>query len=132
SQKPVDLNAEKDIASQDEEEPATSEPDVSEQEEPEQTTPPKDNRNYIDGQELPSTPTYINGVLIANKQYPLPKDYAPGVSEEAKKAFDKMAAEASLEGYQLTACSTYRSFEYQTGLYERYVEKVGAEEAVRY
>lgn len=87
---------------------------------------------YIEGQKLPSEPTYIKDVLIASKKYPLPSTYAPGESEEARDAFEELAAEALLDGFKLTAFSTYRSFDYQTGLYQRYVDKDGEAEADRY
>ena len=87
---------------------------------------------YIEGQKLPSEPTYIKDVLIASKKYPLPSTYAPGESEEAREAFEELAAEALLDGFKLTAFSTYRSFDYQTGLYQRYVDKDGEAEADRY
>ena len=74
----------------------------------------------------------INGVLIASKQYPLPKRLHPGESEEARDAFNEMAAEAALEGINITAFSTYRSFDYQTRLYQRYVDSDGQEAADRY
>lgn len=100
----------------------------AEKEEPEQL----DDGGYIEGQQLPEDPTYMKGILIANKKYPLPSTFAPGESKEAREAFNKMAAEAKLVGFQLTAFSTYRSFEYQTTLYEGYVERDGKEAADRY
>lgn len=87
---------------------------------------------YIEGQKLPDEPTYINGILIANKKYPLPSKYAPGESKTAREAFDEMAAEAMLSGFNLTAFSTYRSYEYQVSLYDRYVKRDGVEAADRY
>lgn len=66
---------------------------------------------YEPNQALPLTPTIIEGILIANKHYPLPSTYAPGESKEAKDAFNKMAAAAKLDGFELVAFSTYRSFE---------------------
>lgn len=87
---------------------------------------------YIEGQELPTEPTYIDGILIANKKFPLPSTFAPGESKEARAAFEEMAAAALLEDYSLIAFSTYRSFDYQTDLYNRYVERDGIEEADRY
>lgn len=87
---------------------------------------------YIEGQVLPSEPTYIKDVLIASKKYPLPSTFAPGESEEARAAFEELAAAASLEGFGLTAFSTYRSFERQTVLYQGYVERDGEEAADRY
>lgn len=87
---------------------------------------------YIEGQKLPKEPTYIDGVLIANKKYPLPKDYAPGEDAETRKAFEKMAADAKKAGFELTAFSTYRSYEYQETLYSNYVAKDGKANADRY
>lgn len=87
---------------------------------------------YIEGQELPEEPTFIDNILLANKKHPLPSTYAPGENKDARDAFEKMAAAALLEDYHLHAFSTYRSFEYQTSLYERYVERDGVEEADRY
>lgn len=92
----------------------------------------KDKTNYIKGQKLPTTPTFVKEVLIVNKQYPLPETYKPGENREARLAFDNMAAEALLDGFNLHAFSTYRSFDRQTELYERYVERDGIEEADRY
>ncbi len=70
--------------------------------------------------------------MIANKKYPLPKDYNPGEDVEARVAFGEMAAAARKAGYELTAFSTFRSFDYQTSLYNRYVERDGKANADRY
>lgn len=105
------------------------------EEKPEVTTKPPATPNksgYIEGQTLPDKPTIINGILIANKVYPLPSTYAPGESKEARAAFEEMAAEAKLSGINLTAFSTYRSYDYQVTLYDRYVKKDGVEAADRY
>lgn len=87
---------------------------------------------YIEGRELPAEPTYIDGILLANKKYPLPSSFAPGESPEAREAFEEMAAEALLEGFDLDAFSTFRTFERQQELYDRYVERDGVEAADRY
>ena len=87
---------------------------------------------YIEGQKLPDKPKYVNGIIIANKTFPLPSTYAPGESKEARVAFDEMAAEALLSDIKLTAFSTYRAYDYQVGLYDRYVKKDGVEAADRY
>ncbi|WP_438313301.1 M15 family metallopeptidase [Sporosarcina sp. FA9] len=108
------------------------EPVISDDDEDPEPSPVVDGGGYIEGQELPLQPTYIKNVLIANKTYPLPATFAPGESKEAREMFDKMAAEAALSGYKLTAFSTYRSFEYQTGLYKRYADKEGPEKADQY
>ncbi|MFJ7827203.1 D-alanyl-D-alanine carboxypeptidase family protein [Psychrobacillus sp. NPDC096623] len=87
---------------------------------------------YIGNELLPQEPTVVEGLVIASKKYPLPADYAPGESEEARAAFQEMAAEATLSGYELIAFSTYRSFDYQTKLYDRYVSNDGQAAADRY
>lgn len=100
--------------------------------EPVETEVNLDNGGYIEGQQLPVKPTYIKNVLIANKKYPLPSTFAPGEDQEARAAFEELAAQAVIDGFKLKAFSTYRSFEYQTDLYARYVDRDGIEEADRY
>lgn len=87
---------------------------------------------YIEGQKLPEKPTFVKGQLIANKKYPLPKNFAPGESKAARADFNKMIVVARRSGIQLTAISTYRSFDYQTTLYNRYVKRDGKNVADRY
>lgn len=77
-------------------------------------------------------PTYIQGVLIVNKKYPLPANYAPGESWEARQAFNKMADAAKQDGIGLQAFSTYRSYAVQKQLYDRYVARDGQAAADRY
>lgn len=77
-------------------------------------------------------PTYIDGVLIANKKYPLPKDFNPGEDPEARTALDQMAADAKKAGFEIVAFSGYRSYEYQTQLYTNYANRDGKEAADRY
>ena len=93
---------------------------------------PSNPTGYIKGQELPKEPKLVHGVLLANKRYPLPEDYAPGESEEAREAFNELAASAVTSGISLQAFSTYRSYDYQVTLYNRYVERDGQEAADRY
>lgn len=45
--------------------------------------------------------TFVDGILIVNKTYSLPSDYAPGVSTIAQNAFDEMAAAAAEDGITL-------------------------------
>jgi zinc D-Ala-D-Ala carboxypeptidase len=87
---------------------------------------------YVEGLELPAEPTYISGILLANKKYPLPADFAPGENPDAREAFEEMAAAAFVEGFDLDAFSTFRTYERQQELYDRYVERDGAEAADRY
>lgn len=92
----------------------------------------EDATKYDENQELPEEPTYIDGILIANKQHPLPSTFDPGEDPNAREAFGELAAAASLEGYQLTAFSTYRTYDRQVELYDNYVARDGVEEADRY
>nr|WP_106781610.1 M15 family metallopeptidase [Lysinibacillus timonensis] len=92
----------------------------------------KEENGYIVGQKLPSEPTYIDGILIANKKYPLPKNFNPGEDVEARVAYEEMAVAASKAGIQLTAFSTFRSYDYQQTLYNRYVQRDGKDNADRY
>ena len=77
-------------------------------------------------------PTFVKGVLIANKQHPLPATYAPGENEEAKEAFFAMRTAGDTEGFDLVAFSTYRSYDYQDELYHRYVDQHSQAEADRF
>ena len=77
-------------------------------------------------------PTYIDGILIANKKYPLPQDFNPGENAEARAAFEQMATDAKALGFDLVAFSGFRSYEYQTTLYNNYVNRDGKEAADRY
>ena len=109
--------------------------DEVEQKVPDVAEEPKvqpDKNGYIPNQTLPSEPTYINGILLANKKYPLPSTYAPDVDPEAKSALDTMLASAEKDGFNLIAFSGYRSFEYQTTLYNNYVKRDGVDAADRY
>ena len=87
---------------------------------------------YIVGQQPATEPTYVQGVLIVNKKYPLPPSYNKGEDPKAKAAFEKMAAAAKNEGFELVAFSGFRSYEYQQTLYDRYVSRDGKDAADRY
>lgn len=76
--------------------------------------------------------TYVDGILIANKSYPLPADYNPGTNPEAKAALDKMFAAAAQDGYKLWIRSGFRSYTTQKNLYQNYVKRDGATAADRY
>lgn len=79
------------------------------------------------------SPLYIDDVLIVNKEFRLPKTYTGSeLASEAKEQFNKMAEDARSEGFNLTAFSTYRSFERQEQLYSSYVARDGQEAADRY
>ena len=71
--------------------------------------------------------TFVDGILIVNKTYSLPSDYAPGVSTVAQKAFDEMAA--AQDGITLFVNSSYRSYQDQESLYNSYAAERGTEAA---
>ncbi|MFD1863711.1 M15 family metallopeptidase [Planococcus chinensis] len=93
---------------------------------------PADATQYPPNITLPQKPTFIKGILLANKHYPLPQNYAPGESKEARAAFESMKQAAKAEGINLHAFSTYREFARQKVLYEGYVAKDGQQAADRY
>lgn len=111
------------------EEPPMEEPVV---EEPAEEVDRSGAKGYVGNETLPAEPTYVDGILIASKRYPLPSTFAPGESAEAREAFEALAAEAKLSDYELVAFSTYRSFDYQQQLYDRYVSNDGVDAADRY
>ncbi|WP_336635530.1 D-alanyl-D-alanine carboxypeptidase family protein [Lysinibacillus fusiformis] len=102
---------------------------------PETTEKPEqqpDENGYLPNQTLPTEPTYIKGILLANKIYPLPSSFTPEENPEARQALNQMLEAAKQQGFDLVAFSGYRSFEYQTTLYNNYVNRDGQAAADRY
>jgi D-alanyl-D-alanine carboxypeptidase family len=72
-------------------------------------------------------------IVIANKHYPLSKDYNPGENPTAKAELLKLIAAMQEAGFPISAhYSGFRSYETQTQLYQDYVNKDGKAEADRY
>ena len=87
----------------------------------------KEEKNKI---EVKDGITYVNGILIANKTYSLPKDYDPGkINDEALKAYEEMRAAAAKDNITLWIQSGYRSYKTQEELYNNYVKNNGKEKA---
>lgn len=76
--------------------------------------------------------TYVGGILIANKTYSLPSDYAPGVDSTAQAALNKMTAAAGNDGINLNVISGYRSYSTQEQIYNDYVKRDGKAAADTY
>ena len=77
--------------------------------------------------------TYIDGILIANKTYPLPSTYKPGgLTATTNEAFKKMQAAAKLDGINLVIKSGYRSYATQKSTYNYYVSRDGKTKADTY
>jgi len=85
--------------------------------------------------------------ILVNKYYYLSKDYVPLSLETistkyalsnmklvsyAKDAFEEMAKDAQKEKLKIVAMSTYRSYDYQVNLYNKYVKSDGKEKADTY
>ena len=78
-------------------------------------------------------PTYINGVLIANKTYALPASYNPGgLTAETQAAWKKMQQAAWNDGINLWIASGFRSYAQQKTLYDNYVARDGKAAADTY
>lgn len=104
--------------------PETTKPASSETSEPQYNGTHK--KEVIDGI------TYFDGVMIANKTYTLPRSYDPGVQPEAMDAFYDMQAAAASEGISLWILSSYRSYDDQEVIYNRYVAQDGRDAADTY
>lgn len=92
----------------------------------------RDAGGYIINQKTPEKEHYVKGILIANKIYPMPQNFAPGESKEARKAFEQLNKAAKKAGYTFDAFSTYRSYDRQKVLYDGYVKRDGKEAADTY
>lgn len=76
--------------------------------------------------------TYINGILIANKTYPLPSTYGNGLTNDTKNAFNQMKADAAVVGLNIYISSGYRSYYDQRYIYNNYVANDGKVNADTY
>ncbi len=77
--------------------------------------------------------TYIQGILIANKTYALPKEYNPGaMTPETKAAFDELVRDASAAGLSMKSVSDFRSYDTQAQLYQNYCNRDGQAAADTY
>ena len=91
----------------------------------------KNNDTNANNQQTTFEPTYINGILIVNKQYGVPRDFG-GHDDTAYNALLALQNGAALAGYDMPLLSGYRSYDYQKSLYESYVARDGVEAANRY
>lgn len=82
----------------------------------------------------------VDGILIVNKSYPLPKDYVPTntykdatglnycttcIDNEAYEKYKEMKADATALGLNIWIQSGYRSYNLQESLYNKYVDRDG-------
>ncbi len=75
-------------------------------------------------------PTYINGILLVNKDYGLPPTFGNGDDPTALSKLQQLQRDAQAQGINISnSYSGYRSYQYQTQLYNNYVNLHGEEEA---
>lgn len=107
----------------------TSQPGSSIPETQAETSPPAVTQNEADSY-YPDEPTYINGILIVNKTYPLPEDYNPGsLDETVVNSFHVMQYDAEQLGLNIYISSGFRSFSDQYRIYNNYVDSYGQDAA---
>lgn len=93
--------------------------------EPVKVEPPKPNIP-----ENPDGETYINGILVVNKTYSLPSDYNPGgLTQECSTQFELLRQGAAADGINIYLSSGFRSYDYQSQLYNGYVGYYGQDTA---
>ena len=74
-----------------------------------------------------------NEIVVANKHYPMSKDYNPGENPTAKAELLKLIAAMQQAGFPISDhYSGFRSYETQVKLYQDYVNQDGKAEADRY
>ena len=76
--------------------------------------------------------TYVDGILIANKSYGMPREYNPGMLPITAQAFAQLKADASVEGLNIYEGSGYRDYDFQVKCYESIVSAYGKEYADTY
>lgn len=86
--------------------------------------------------------TYVDGVVIANKTYSLPSNFAPNnlvtingyikVVDYVKDAFTSLVSDAKALGLNIYASSGYRSYNDQKYIYNSYVARDGVANADTY
>lgn len=76
--------------------------------------------------------TYIDGVLVVNKTYSIPDYYGSRITPETLSAFETMKTAAANEGLNIYISSGFRSFQYQTTIYNNYVNRDGKTAADTY
>ncbi|WP_414048694.1 M15 family metallopeptidase [Macrococcus animalis] len=76
--------------------------------------------------------TYIDNILIVNKEIALPKDYAPGDDPKALDAINKLMQEGNASGLNIVLRSGFRSYDVQIELYNGYVARDGQKKADTY
>lgn len=73
--------------------------------------------------------TYIGGVLIANKQFSLPRTYGDGLTDDTYSAYVEMK---DASGYDMSIVSGFRSYEKQESTFNYWCSIDGYDRAITY
>jgi D-alanyl-D-alanine carboxypeptidase len=74
----------------------------------------------------------VDGIIIANKGFDLPKDFSPGRNPDAYASFLRMKQDAAKLGIILKLSTTYRSYSAQQHIYRTFENRVGTKRADNY
>jgi len=74
--------------------------------------------------------TFIDDILLVNKQHSLPNDYSPGEDPTASNKISLLIRDMQEKGFDINdSCSGYRSYGRQSTLYNNYVREHGVQKA---
>lgn len=104
------------------------------------------NTSGVSGPKKQNEEVYINGILVVNKTYSIPREYAPdsakGINGECTdskcfttqtwNAWNSLKDAATFDGIHLKIGSGYRSYDFQNQIYMNYVARDGAATADTY
>lgn len=89
------------------------------------TTTPQSSRT-----EAPAPPvydteglTYIDGILLVNKEYSVPATFEPKLEQICYDQFNKLSTDAAKENLSIYISSGYRSYKDQETIYNNYIEE---------
>lgn len=60
----------------------------------------------------------VNGLAYVSEAYPLPADFAPGVDQTARRAFETMRQDLQRQGMDLKIASDYRGYDLERKMFE--------------
>ena len=99
-----------------------------------ETSSPNKSAENEEGQSVVSSdPYYVQGIMVVNKKHGLPANYAPQENAEAGAKIRQLIADMQRQGYSISSSySGYRSYTYQSSLYNNYVNSYGQAQADRF
>lgn len=98
-------------------------------------TKPQNTSEYppINGyEEVEMGPKYVDGILVVNKKFAIPKDFKSSDATIAAEALKELQASALIDGFNIELLSGYRSYSRQKTIYEGKVSSRGYDSADRY